>query len=52
MALTGVDDGDMSYMKSIAPPDMRPPLPGPSADNNTPVPFGKGRASNFKPTYD
>ena len=56
MALTGHDDGDMSYMAAIEPPDMSrlalPPSNKP-ADNNTVVPFGGGaKKSGFRPVYD
>ena len=56
MALTGVDNMDMSYMSAIEPPDFsRMPLPSsqPAADNNSVVPFGgRGSNSGFRPVYD
>ena len=57
LALTGVDDKDMSYMSRVDFPDYsRMPLPPSSApaDNTSVVPFGNGSKtkSSFKPVYD
>jgi len=55
MVLTGEDDGDMTYMKMMEANQLQalpPSGTNPSADNNTPFPFGGGKTSGFKPVYD